>query len=145
MRHDEAGQFAAESLELARKTYSRKHEARAQRLQGEILAATGRLNESAPVLEASVMLAQRLKVRRDEWMGALALGKVLLTLGKDKEAEAAFSTAAATIESIATALKTDVLVRSFLAAAPVLEAFQVLGRRPPVIEPPGPSSIVKAQ
>ena len=75
-RYDEAWQFAAESLELARKTYSRKHEARAQRLHGEILAATGRLKESATILEASVMLAHDLKVRRDEWMGALALGKL---------------------------------------------------------------------
>jgi tetratricopeptide (TPR) repeat protein len=144
-RHDEAWQFGAESLELARKTYSRKHEARAQRLQGEILAASGRLKESAPILEASVVLAQGLKVRRDEWMGNLALGKLLTRLGKDKEAEVAFNTAAAAIESIAAALKTDVLVRSFLAAPPVLEPFKVLGRRPPTIEPPSPSLTVKAQ
>lgn len=66
-------------------------------------------------------------------------------LGKNKEAEGAFNIAAATIESIAAALKTDVLVRSFLAAPPVLEAFQLLGRRPPVIEPPSPSLTLKAQ
>jgi hypothetical protein len=114
-------------------------------LQGEILAATGRLKESAPILEASVMLAQGLKVPRDEWMGALALGKLLTRLGKDKEAEVAFNTAAATIESIAAALKTDVLVRSFLSAPPVLEAFQVLGRRPPSIEPASALLTVKAQ
>jgi tetratricopeptide (TPR) repeat protein len=105
-RYDEAWQFVTESLELARTTYARKHEARAQRLQGEILAATGRLKQSAPILEASVMLAHDLKVRRDEWMGALALGKLLTRLGKDKEAEVAFNSAAATIESIAAALKT---------------------------------------
>jgi tetratricopeptide (TPR) repeat protein len=144
-QHDEAWRFATESLELARKTYARKHEPRAQRLQGEILAATGRPKESAPILEASVMLAQDLKVRRDEWMGALALGKLLTRLGKDKEAEVAFNTAAATIESIAAALKTDVLVRSFLAAPPVLEAFQVLGRQLPTIELPSASLTVKAQ
>jgi class 3 adenylate cyclase/tetratricopeptide (TPR) repeat protein len=144
-RHEEAWRFAAESLELARKTYARKHEARAQRLQGEILAATGRLTESAPILQASVMLAQSLKVPRDEWMGALALGKLLTRLGKDKEAEVAFNTAAATIESIAAQLKTEGLIRSFLAAPPVLEAFQVLGRRPPVSEPPSPSLTVKTQ
>ena len=98
-RHDEAGQFASESLELARKTYARKHEARAQRLLGEIVAATGRLDDSARILEASVMLAQSLKLRRDEWMGALALGQLLIRLGKDKEAEVALNTAVATIES----------------------------------------------
>jgi hypothetical protein len=128
--YDEAGQFATASLDLARKTYSRKHEARAQRLQGEILAATGRFKESAPILEGSVMLAQGLKVPRDEWMGALALGKLLTRLGRDKEAEVAFNTAATAIESISAAFKTGVLVRSILAAPLVLEAFQVLGRRP---------------
>jgi tetratricopeptide (TPR) repeat protein len=144
-RYDEAGQFATESFELARKTSSRKHQARAQRLQGEILAATGRLNGAAPLLKASVGLAQELKTPREVWMGALALGNALLRLGKDKEAEVAFSTAAATIESIAAALKTDVLISGFLAAPPVLEAFQVLGRRPPTIEPPSASLTVKAQ
>jgi class 3 adenylate cyclase/tetratricopeptide (TPR) repeat protein len=139
-RHDEAGQFATESLELARKQYFRKHEARAQRLQGEILVATGRMNDALPLIQASIGLAQQLQTRRDIWMGTLALGKLLMRLGKDKEAEVAFKTAAVTIESIAAALKTDVLVRSFLAAPPVLEVFQVLGRRPPIIEPPSPSS-----
>ena len=143
--YDEAGQFASESLELARKTYSRKHEARAQRLQGEILAATGRLKEAAPLLEASVGLAQELKTPREVWMGALALGNALLRLGKDTEAEVALNTAAATIEWIAAALKTDVLIRSFLAAPSVLEAFKVLGRRPPIIKPPSASSSANAQ
>ncbi len=143
--HDEAAQFATESLELARRTYSRKHEARAQRLQGEILAATDCLEESAPILEASIKLAQGLKVPRDEWMGALALGKLLIRLGKDREAEVAFNTAAVSIESIAGALKTDILIRSFLAAPSVIEVFQVLGRRPRIIERPNASLTAKAQ
>jgi hypothetical protein len=142
--HGEAAKFATESLELARKTSSRKHQARAQRLQGEILAATGRLDEAVPLLEASVGFARALKTPREIWMGALALGNALLRLGRDKEAELAFSTAAGTIESIATALKTEVLIRGFLAAPPVIEAFKVLGRRPPMIEPPGGSIIVKS-
>jgi class 3 adenylate cyclase/tetratricopeptide (TPR) repeat protein len=144
-RYEEGWRFASESLELARKTYARKHEVRAQRLQGEILAATGRLKEALPLLQASVMAAQELQTRRDIWMGTLALGKLLARLGKDKEAEVAFNTACETIESIAAALKTDVLLRSFLAAPPVLEAFKVLGRQPPIIEPPSPSLTVKAQ
>ena len=77
-------------------------------------------------------------------MGALALGNALLRLGRDKEAELAFSTAAGTIESIATALKTDVLISGFLAAPPVIEAFKVLGRRPPTSEPSRASTIVKS-
>jgi tetratricopeptide (TPR) repeat protein len=133
-RYDQAAQFATESLELARKTYSRKHEARAQRLQGESLAATGRVNEALSLIQASIGLAQELHTRRDIWMGTLALGRLLIKLGRDKEAEVAFNTAAATIESIAAALKTDVLIRSFLSAPSVLEAFKMLGRRPPIID-----------
>jgi tetratricopeptide (TPR) repeat protein len=129
-RHDEAWRFATESLVLARKTYARKHEVRAQRLQGEVLAATGRVIEALPLMRASVSLAQELQTRRDIWMGNLALGKALTKLGRDTEAEASFKTAVATIESIVAGLKTDSLLRSFLAASPVIEAFQALGRRP---------------
>ena len=56
-RRDEAWKFATESLNLASKTVSRKHIARAQWLQGEILAAGGRLDEAAKTLDASAMLA----------------------------------------------------------------------------------------
>jgi tetratricopeptide (TPR) repeat protein len=128
--HDEAWRFATESLELARKTYARKHEPRALRLQGEILAATDRAPEAVPLIQASVAAAQKLQTRRDIWMGTLALGKNLIRLGKEKEAEAAFNTSAETIESIAAALKTDSLIQSFLSALPVREVFQKLGRNP---------------
>ena len=49
-RHDEAWTYATQSLELATQTDSRKHVARAQRLQGDILAASGRLEEAAQML-----------------------------------------------------------------------------------------------
>ena len=97
------------------------------------------------MLETSVALARTLTVPRGVWIGSAVLGKVFLRSGKDKEAEVAFNIAVATIESIVAALKTDVLVRSFLAAPPVLEVFQMLGRRPPTIEPSSPSLTVKAQ
>jgi hypothetical protein len=53
--------------------------------------------------------------------------------------------AAATIESIAAALKTDVLIRSFLGAPPVHKVYKVLGQQPPTIDPPNASVTVKAQ
>jgi hypothetical protein len=68
--------------------------------------------------------------------GALALGKLLIKLGKDREAEHAFNTAARTIESIASTLKTEALIRSFLAAPPVIEVFRMLGRMTPVAKRP---------
>ena len=58
-RHDEAWTYATQSLELATQTDSRKHVARAQRLQGDILAASGRLEEAAQALAASVHLAEQ--------------------------------------------------------------------------------------
>jgi len=129
-QHDEAWRFATESLDLARKTYARKHEPRAQRLLGEILAATGRVNEALPLIRASIAGARKLRAQRDIWMGTLALGKTLVRLGEDKEAEAAFNASADSIESIAAALKTDSLIQSFLSAPPVRETFQILGRSP---------------
>jgi tetratricopeptide (TPR) repeat protein len=129
-RHEEAWRFAVESLELARKTYARKHEARAQRLQGEILAASGRINEALPLIQESVELAQKLQTRRDIWIGHLVLGEALIRLGKDKDAEAAFQNAAVTIDSIVEALSSASLIRSFVSASPVVKVFKVLGRRP---------------
>ena len=139
-QHDEGWRLATDSLELARKTYARKHEPRAQRLQGEILCATGRLKEAIPLLQASVAFAQKLNTQRDIWIGAFALGKALMKLGKEKEAEAAFNLSAVTIESIAAALATDTLIRSFLGAPLVVEVFQLLGHRPRIVEAPKASS-----
>jgi tetratricopeptide (TPR) repeat protein len=136
---DEAWRFATESLDLARKTCARKHEARAQRLQGEILSASGRTNQAVPLFQSSAALAQELQTRRDIWMGTLALGKALMRLGKDKEAEAAFKTSAETIELIASALKTNSLINSFLSAPLVREVFQTFGRRPPITDAAVPS------
>jgi hypothetical protein len=52
-----------------------------------------------------------------------------MRLGRDKEAEVALNASAATIESIATGLKTDFLSRAFVSGPPVLEVFKLLGRR----------------
>ncbi len=98
---------------MARKTCARKHEARALRLEGEILAASGHLVESRPLLEESVGLAEEeLKTPREIWIGSAALGRVLAGLGRDKDAEAQFFRAVRTIETIAAKLKTPALARS---------------------------------
>jgi class 3 adenylate cyclase/tetratricopeptide (TPR) repeat protein len=130
-RGEEAWDFAARSREMATSTGSRKHVARAQCLQGGILAAGGRLDEAARTLEASLELAQSLGTPREIWMGRAALGKVLGRLGREREAEAQLAGAAETIEAIACRLTTPRLRRSFLTAAPITEIFRTLGRRPP--------------
>jgi hypothetical protein len=120
-----------ESLEMATRTDSRKHAARARRLQGEVLAANGKFEEAAGVLDSSVALARELKAAQDLWQGCIALGKVLLKLEKESEAEAQFTTAARTIEAIAQNLKIPNLRRSFLSARPVLDVYALLHRPPP--------------
>jgi tetratricopeptide (TPR) repeat protein len=129
--HDAAWTYASQSLELATQTDSRKHIARAQRLQGDILAASGRLAEAAQALATSVHLAEHIQTSREAWMGKAALGKVLARLGRDKEAEARLIQATQTIEAIAANLQTPRLRHSFLNAAPVLEVYAALGHRPP--------------
>ncbi len=130
-RHDEAWTYATQSLELAIQTDSRKHVARAQRLQGEILAASGRLDDAARALEASVRVAEGLQTPREVWLGKAALGKVLAQLGREKDAEVHFLQATHTIEAIADKLSTPGLRRSFLAAEPVMDIYRTLGQRPP--------------
>jgi tetratricopeptide (TPR) repeat protein len=130
-RLDQAWTYATQSLELATQTDSRKHVARAQRLQGEVLAASGRFDEAAQTLAASVHLAEHIQTPREVWLGQAALGKVLARLGRDKEAEPQLTQATQTIEAIAANLHTPRLRHSFLSAAPVLDIYAALGYRPP--------------
>jgi ATP/maltotriose-dependent transcriptional regulator MalT len=132
-RLDEAWSFATQSLELATQTDSRKHVARAQRLQGEILMASGRLDDAVRTLEVSVRLAERLQTPREVWLGKATLGKVLARLGREHDAAAHFMQAAHTVETIADKLQTPRLRRSFLAAKPVVDIYRTLGHRPPSV------------
>ena len=130
-RLEEAWSFAAQSLEMSTQTDSRKHVARAQRLQGEILAASGRLDDAARALDASVRLAESLQTPREIWLGKAALGKVLARLGREPEAETHFLQATQTIEAISAKLTLPDLRRSFLGAEPVVDIYRTLGHRPP--------------
>jgi class 3 adenylate cyclase/tetratricopeptide (TPR) repeat protein len=130
-RRDEAWDWASQSLEMATRTASVKHVARAQRLRGEILAAGGRLEEAARELRSSLALAVDLGTPRELWLGEASLGQVLVRLGRDDDAASSFDRAARTIEDIAARLTTPGLRRSFLRAEPVGEIFRVLGRRAP--------------
>jgi hypothetical protein len=109
--------------------------ARVQRLQGEILAASDRLDEAARTLEASIRLAESLQIPQEVWLGKAVLGKVLARLGHEKEAEAHFAQATHTIETIAHKLTTPSLRRSFLSAGPVEDIYRLLGHLPPPAMP----------
>ena len=87
-RYDEAWSWASRSLEAAIRCRQRKHATRAVRLQGDILAAQGRLADAARLLTASIDQARVLGTARESWIGHATLGQVLTRLGQDREAEA---------------------------------------------------------
>jgi class 3 adenylate cyclase/tetratricopeptide (TPR) repeat protein len=131
-RFDDAWKFAAESLEMASRSDSRKHVARARRLQGIVLAASGRLEDAVGALESSVTLAVQIGTQPDVWMARCSLGQVLLKLGREREAEEQFMSALRTLEAIANNLHTPGLKKALLASQPVAELYSALGRRPPI-------------
>src|SRR5262249_10647323 len=130
-RYDDALTWAQRSLDAATECRQRKHAARAMRLQGEILAAQGRLEDAARTLSVSVDQARVLGTPRESWAGHAALGHVLTRCGRDTEAETQLTGAAQTIEAIAAKLVTPRLRQSFLGAEPVARVFRTLGRTPP--------------
>ena len=130
-RYDDAWLYAAQSLEMAKQSDSRKHVARAQRLQGDILAARGQLEAAASALRASVQLAETIHTPREVWLGKAALADVLTRAGHDAEAEGVYVEAAQVIETIARGLTIPRLRASFLGAEPVAAVYRVLKRRPP--------------
>jgi tetratricopeptide (TPR) repeat protein len=146
-RYEQALEMARQMLVVAERKKSPGALADAQHAEGWTLFWTGDFSDSlaaldraitlcpdgagAAILEASVKLAEELKTPRESWMGRSALGKVLVALGRDKEAESEFMKAAATIEAVGARLKTPALVGSFLVAQPVCEVYKILGGRPP--------------
>ena len=96
----------ASPWQLATQTDSRKHVARAQRLQGDILAASGRLAGGGADVGDLGPSAEQIQTPREVWLGQAALGKVLAQLGRDQEAEAQLTQATQTIEAIAAHLQT---------------------------------------
>jgi tetratricopeptide (TPR) repeat protein len=131
--YETAWMYATQSLALAIRTDSRKHIARAQWLQGEVLAARGQLDEAAEALGASVRLAEQLQTSREVWLGKAALGKVLAQLGHDQEATTVYGQALQTIDAIVATLWTPQVRRTFLSATPVLEVYAALGKRPALV------------
>jgi hypothetical protein len=64
-------------------------------------------------------------------LGKASLGKGLMRLGQDREAEHQLTQAIHTINTIADAIQTSDLRQSFLYATPVRELYDLLGQAPP--------------
>lgn len=128
---EEAWKFASESFDLASTTVSCKHIARAQWLQGEILAASGRLDEAAATLDTSARLAKKIRTPRETWMARAALGRVLSKQGKDTKAEQSFvkgrgRNPEAFLEALHARLR-----QNFLCAEPVRDIYKAAGQSVP--------------
>jgi hypothetical protein len=128
---DDAWRYAEQSFDIAVRSESRKHVARAQLLQGQIQAASGRVEEAIALLSSSADLAGRIHAARDTWFANAALGKYLTDIGRERAAEERLRRAAEVIESIAASLTTAHLRETFLAAEQVCDVYTLLGSRPP--------------
>jgi len=124
--------FAVELLEMASRSDSSKHIARARRLQVMVLAANGRLEDAVGALESSVTLAAQIGTHSDVWITRCSLGQVLLKLSRDREAEKQFVGALRTLEAITNNLQTPGLKKALLASRPVAELYSALARKPPI-------------
>jgi hypothetical protein len=92
----------------------------------------GRLEEAVQTLVAASCLAEQIGTPREVWLGRATLGKVLMQLDREQEAEAQFTQATQMIEAIAANLRTLPLRHSFLSATPVVDVYAALGHRSPL-------------
>ena len=129
-RLDDASRFAVEALAIGLESNSRKHIARAKRLQGEIHAAAKSHDEARAKLREAIDLAVAIGTPREEWLSRAALAKLLLAHGNDADAEAELIRAANIVEFVAGRIQTAGLRESFLNSRPVSGIFTVLKRRP---------------
>lgn len=79
---DEANSFLSDALKLVDNTDQRYYESELHRLEGELLAQTGKTDEAKRCFERSVQVAQQQKARSFELRGAVSL----LQLGKEEKA-----------------------------------------------------------
>jgi DNA-binding CsgD family transcriptional regulator len=87
------------------------------KLKGEALLALGRVNEAALVLVEAARGAEERGARPLQWPIQRALGQARQRLGSNREAQAAFATASATIGALAATIDDAVLREGFLRAA----------------------------
>jgi DNA-binding CsgD family transcriptional regulator len=86
-------------------------------LRGEALAQLGRLEEAEAVLHAAVEGADALERPGHGWRARIALGQVLRARRRQREADAAFAEARATIEVLAATVPDEEVRKTFLTGA----------------------------
>ena len=99
----------------------KKYQVRAWRLRSSILSARGQLEEAETELKRALALAKQLGNPTVLWKTHQALGNLLLTRRKNKEARAEFRTALKVVQGIAEGLTDTALKESFLESKPTQE------------------------
>jgi tetratricopeptide (TPR) repeat protein len=110
----EALSLADECLAWAERSDSRKNIAKARRLKGLALRATGHLDEADAELRAGLELAEAVGSPPQIWRTWVALGDVREAQGRADEAREAFERAVAVVDDVASGL-TDEHRQTFLA------------------------------
>jgi Flp pilus assembly protein TadD len=94
----------------------------ARRIQGEALAALGRLDEALVTLCGAKLEAAALSAEPPRWRACLALGELLRQTGRQDEAAAEFDEALGLLHAVSTSLSDPDLRRSFSESESVTRA-----------------------
>jgi tetratricopeptide (TPR) repeat protein len=94
----------------------------ATRIEGEALAALGRLDEAEATLRQAKAAAIEIRTDPTRWQACLALGGVLRRIGRTDEADAKLAEALALLETMAGTLSDPELRRAFESSEPMRHA-----------------------
>jgi hypothetical protein len=123
---DEAAEWAARAVEMARDVGRRKYEAVARATLGRALVASGRHGEGVRELRAAVTVADTLGNPTGKWRARADLSRALEQTGDDEGANSELAAAAGIIRGIADDLAEE-RRRRFLVAAPVADVLAAAG------------------
>jgi class 3 adenylate cyclase/tetratricopeptide (TPR) repeat protein len=114
-------QFAAECLQLAEPTKSRKNIVKGWRLQGQAYCLQGKLAEAEAVLQKVFALAKEIGNPPQLWKTYQALGELYEKQGATVQARSAYASATEVIDRVASQLQDQEIKQTFLSARQVQE------------------------
>jgi tetratricopeptide (TPR) repeat protein len=122
---DKAESFLSELIEhqWTDKFPYKKRQVRAWLLRSGILSARGQLDEAETELKRALAQAKHLGNPTLLWKTYQAMGTLLLTRGKNKDARAEFKAALKVVQGIAEGLTDTALKEGFLESKPIQELF----------------------
>lgn len=101
----------------------KKYQVRSARLQGNIYAAQGKLDEAQSELQQALKLAEQLGNPSQLWKTCQALGNLFFKQGNTDQASTEYLNALKIVQSIAEELTDPELKEGFLQSEPIREVF----------------------